>query len=156
MPLVVHIHASFFYGDLNNGEWIDLPFMSDAQIQALSTFVSKVTNGDLLRGVNKPSYDTARSQFQAFWEEYGAWHYHCGPTMVKENAKCFSIDLNENHEGDTSEEVIHYSKLQDNSVVIFGFSPVHVPFPAPDVEQYIFTRLENIDDIVQPTMKIDE
>lgn len=142
MTIEVHIHSSFFYGELNDSEWLDLPFLSDNQLESLATFIERVSKGDLLRGRNKPSYECG--QYQDFWAEYEAWHYHSGPTMTYENGRQLTSSLSHNENGDTSEEVIHYRKINSgNAIVIFGYSPKHVPFPRPDTGQSIFSRLED-------------
>ncbi len=147
--IAVTLAVDFEQGDLNTNNFVDIQHMSDAQIEALATFVDSVEAGNPLTGKNKPSWLDDNLDEIPYTETYQYeryWHYHCGPSYSDSKLKSLTYNLNINLNGITSSEVIHYTKDEDGkAITIVAFSPVHTPFPPsdhPDIDNPLFTEEE--------------
>lgn len=141
MPgIKVELNEAFLDGSQNNSQFIDFPYLSQEQLRALTSFIHNVELGEPLPGKNTPSWeddDGNKIPYTESYKDHNYWHYHCGPTYS--NGKNFSLMFNlaRNILGATSAEVIHYTKQDNESIMIEAFSPQHVPFPASDHPAYL-------------------
>jgi len=133
------IHAAFQNGQLNEKYFVDLPHLTDDQKKALATFLGKITREEPLVGKNKPSWlwdDETKIPKTDAYEEGNYWHYHCGPYGKNVQVRTMTFNLAFNARGLTSDEVIHYQKMDDGTVLVVGFSPDHDPFPRSDAPHH--------------------
>jgi len=130
----VELDPVFEDGELDTEYFKDFPNLSDKQLIHLGTFVDKVSTGDPLLGKNKPSWlDDNQKELQNShsYKQGNYWHYHCGDFVEGAKVKSLTYKLGLNLNGLTSSSVIHYTK-EDTTVVVMGYSPIHIPFPASD------------------------
>ncbi|OSI23164.1 hypothetical protein [Neisseria dumasiana] len=120
-----------------NGQW-NSQFFKDAQFldrqesEALIDFIEKVTRDVELVGKNKPSWqdDFGKDLLGATrYQILNCWHYHSGPRYRRMKFPVNTKKLAFNPNGDTSPEVIHYQKIDENTIFVQAFSPQHEPFP---------------------------
>ncbi|HDX9006511.1 TPA: hypothetical protein RQO57_003576 [Aeromonas dhakensis] len=140
----VELNPAFETGTLNDGVFVDFPFLEPEQLSSLVTFMTNVGQGKPLPGKNKPSWQDNSGNTLPYCESYEAdnyWHYHCGPSYSPHSNYSFTFDLGLNLYGLTSAEVIHYRKEGEQKVIIEGFMKIHEPFPRsndPDKENPLF------------------
>jgi hypothetical protein len=141
------IHSAFQSGKLNEEFFVDLPHLKPEHQAALTTFLGKITREEPLLGKNKPSWlNDSHKKIPGTdaYEEGNYWHYHCGPYGDSVTVRSMTYNLGYNAQGLTSKEVIHYQKLEDGTVLVVGFSPIHEPFPRSDEPHHnpLFTAEE--------------
>jgi len=110
-PVKPALADDFSQGSVNTPEFVDLPYMKQEHVVALSNFIGQVAKGQPLVGKNKPSWLGDNLQELPRTQSYKAnnyWHYHCGPNYSNSAVKSMTYNLNMNLEGLTSPEVIHY------------------------------------------------
>ena len=134
MKFSVRISDGFIQGTSNIPFAIDGQHLTDNELEIIQKFLEDVINGRSLVGKNKPSwvddnYDKIPGSDNYEQENY--WHYHCGPSWKDYTFKNHTVDLNFNPSGKHSKECIHYSKF-DDEIVIVGFSRDHIPFLSSD------------------------
>lgn len=129
--IIVELSKQFKKGRLNTPFFKDIPCMNDDELNLLFYFMKCVSNGEPLRGKNKPSWqddDLHDIPNTESYQQNNIWHYHCGPyaeSTIFNPMRDLKINLN----GETSGPVIHYQKITDNHILIIAFSPNHEPFP---------------------------
>ncbi len=119
-------------GELNNCLFKDKQFLNAKESDSLIDFIYKVTHNFELIGKNKPSWqdDEGNELSGAIkYKTLNCWHYHSGPSYSKKRFPAKTIKLAFNPNGDTSSEVIHYQKIDINTIFVQAFSPKHEPFP---------------------------
>lgn len=119
-------------GKLNTPFFKDTKFLKSKEKEALIDFIYKVAGDHELSGKNKPSWQDDFGNELSGAEEYkklNCWHYHSGPSYHKKKYPVAMKKLEFNPNGDTSLEVIHYQKIDGNTIFIQVFSPKHEPFP---------------------------
>jgi len=132
--LKVKLADEFKIGNLNEAGFVDFPFMTLDQKTRLAEFIQFVSNEQPLAGKNKESWlDDLLNEIPetTLYRDGNYWHFHCGP--YSQAIKSMTFNLRRNIFGLTSAEVYHYTKAEDNTINIVGFSPDHLPFPKSDV-----------------------
>lgn len=120
-------------GELNNQYFKDTQFLNTKEQEALLDFIEKVTQNSKLSGKNKPSWqdDYGNEIFGTTrYKKLECWHYHSGPSYHRKKYPVEYDRLKLNLDGDTSSEVIHYQKVDMDTIFIQAFSPKHEPFPS--------------------------
>lgn len=131
----VELSESFKKGRSNTLFFKDIQAMieqnSNEELALILQFMKDVSEGRLLRGKNKPSWQNDNLQDlpnSEFYKRKNIWHYHCGPYPESKKLNQMS-PLKINLNGETSGAVIHYQKITENHILIIGYSPRHNPFP---------------------------
>lgn len=128
----VEIAKQMKEGELNTLYFKDIKFFNDKEKEAFIDFIEKVKQNSELAGKNKPSWkDDSWNDILGTtrYEKLNCWHYHSGPSYDKKKYVVKVKGLALNLDGDTSAEVIHYLKIEENTIFIQVFSPKHEPFP---------------------------
>jgi len=134
------LHTAFQGGALNDDEFVDLPALSkEDKFRELYAdfikFLGAISRNEPLCGKNKPSWTDDQGNVidgTCAYQEGNYWHYHLGPYSDKQAVKAMTYNLSENISGLTSSAVVHYQKINNNSILIVGVSPTHLPFPKSD------------------------
>lgn len=135
----VDFSPSFLNGFLNNSEFIDFQHLNQKQLKSVTEFMYKVREGSPLPGKNKPSWlndNLSHIPHTQSFEDSNYWHYHCGPDYSTSTNISLTINLQMNLNGATSAEIIHYQKIDDDTIIVVGFSPQHNPFKKSDSPYY--------------------
>lgn len=135
MKFIPRISHGFRTGKSDVPFAVDGPQLTDLELEVIQQFLEDVANGRSLAGKNKPSW--VDDNFNKLpnsdnYEQQNYWHYHCGPTWKHYTFKNRTVDLAFNPGGKHSSECIHYSK-NGNEILIVGYSRIHVPFQASDL-----------------------
>jgi len=144
--LKVSMDEAFEFGDedetlLNGPHFYDFPNLTLQQQEIIFRFIFKVSQGAILPGKNKPSYennDLSEAKHSKTYKELECWHYHCGPSYRQVRNHRFTYELARNLYGNTSDGAIHYRKMielnNEVSILIIGFAPHHQDpeFPRSD------------------------
>lgn len=106
--------------------------MTEAQRELLFAFIRDVSADKALMGKNKPSWlDDNLDEIPntESYQTFNFWHYHCGEFPPQAKIKSLTYQLKLNLSGLTPSAVIHYRKIEEEEIIIVGFSPEHIPFP---------------------------
>lgn len=126
-------------GVLNSNQFCDSDFLNENQIKSFTQFIKRVLANQNLTGKNKPSWKNDNGQDipnTSQYQQNNCWHYHSGPSYdPKFKMKAFTQNLEFNPDGDVSAEVIHYKKINRDTIFISVFSPKHIPFPCVNTHE---------------------
>ena len=134
----VEMDEAFLGGSRDNQEFKDWPRLSAEERERVKRFIRAVLKEDLLPGRNKESWLDSTNTPIPGTEDYrrlNIWHYHCGPFAASATGAYFTHNLQRNLRGETSAAVIHYRKVDDDTIIILAFSPNHIPFPQLDLNE---------------------
>lgn len=132
----VSLHRRFESGEFESSSFKDFQFLTPGEVNSVLDFSYDAIDGKKLPGRNKPSWEDRFGNPMAkmgTYQQANIWHYHSGPYSVKPGTHKSDYVWKANYQGKTSEQVIHYTwnGSQMDHLVILGFSPQHIPFPAP-------------------------
>ncbi|MDK2126233.1 hypothetical protein [Parachitinimonas caeni] len=128
----VSFHTSFFDGDRDDQQHVDMKKLSDAEIDTLMLFQNSVLERTNLKGRNKESHTDEHGNAIGSALSYAqccVWHYHAGPYQngVQNDT---TPDLPVNLKGCGSAAIIHYIKdIPNRRIIVIGYSREHIPFP---------------------------
>ena len=129
---------SFRQDTSNDGRFKGFSQLNDEELKLFERFINGFIQDWPLPGRNKESWLDSTNTPIPGTEDYqrlNIWHYHCGPFAASATGAPFTHKLQRNLRGETSAAVIHYRKVDDDTIIILAFSPEHIPFPQLDLNE---------------------
>ena len=129
---VVKLHNKFIT-EANDVDFVvDETKLKTPESDALYAWLEDVLSGADHQGKNKESWvdkhGTEKKEAKSY-KNACAWHYHCGPTKSVTGTISTTAALERNFQGQQTSEAAHYIKIESSkTIVVFGFSRIHVPF----------------------------